>query len=77
YDDGQNSTMFFVTASGLQIDSKVSNGNNKDYNWSAVWSSKIKINDTNWTVEMKIPYRAIRFSNENVQSWGMNLHRET
>ncbi|CAM1348283.1 DUF5916 domain-containing protein [Tenacibaculum halocynthiae] len=76
-DDGQNSSMFIVTASGVQIDSKVSNGNNEDYNWSAVWSSEIKINDTNWTVEMKIPYRALRFSNENVQSWGMNFHRET
>ncbi|WP_435263652.1 DUF5916 domain-containing protein [Tenacibaculum sp. nBUS_03] len=76
-DDGQNSTMFIVTASGVQIDAKVSNGNNEDYNWSAVWNSEIKINDTNWTVEMKIPYRALRFANEDVQSWGMNFHRET
>ncbi|WP_299161962.1 DUF5916 domain-containing protein [uncultured Tenacibaculum sp.] len=75
-DDGQNPTMFIVTASGVQIDSKVSNGNNEDYNWSAVWESSIKINDTDWVAEMKIPYRALRFANESVQSWGMNFHRE-
>jgi len=76
-DDGQNPAMFIVTASGVQLDSKVSNGNNEDYNWSAVWESSVKINDTNWVVEMKIPYRALRFANEPIQSWGMNFHRES
>ncbi len=75
-DDGQNPTMFIVTASGVQIDSKVSNGRNEDYNWSAVWESAVKINDTNWIAEIKIPYRALRFTNEPIQSWGMNFHRE-
>lgn len=75
-DDGQNPVMFIVTASGVQIDSKVSNGNNEDYNWSAVWDSDFKITEDGWAVEIKIPYRALRFANEEVQSWGMNFHRE-
>ncbi len=75
-DDGQNPTMFIVTASGVQIDSKVSNGRNEDYNWSAVWESAHKITEYGWIVEMKIPYRALRFANEPIQSWGMNFHRE-
>ena len=75
-DDGQNPVMFIVTASGIQIDSKVSNGNNEDYNWSAVWDSDFKITDFGWAVEIKIPYRALRFANNDVQSWGMNFHRE-
>lgn len=74
-DDGQNATMFIVTASGVQVDSKVSNGN-EDYNWNAVWESSHKITDDGWVVEMKIPYRALRFANEPVQSWGINFHRE-
>lgn len=74
-DDGQNPTMFIVTASGVQVDSKVSTGN-EDYNWNAVWRSAIKINADNWSVEMKIPYRALRFANRPVQSWGINFHRE-
>lgn len=75
-DDGQNPVMFIVNASGVQIDAKVSNGNNEDYNWSAVWDSDIQITDYGWNVEMKIPYRALRFANDDVQSWGMNFHRE-
>ncbi|WP_299835736.1 DUF5916 domain-containing protein [uncultured Tenacibaculum sp.] len=75
-DDGQNPVMFIVNASGVQIDAKVSNGNNEDYNWSAVWDSDIKFTDYGWNVEMKIPYRALRFANNEVQSWGVNFHRE-
>ncbi|MEX6625999.1 DUF5916 domain-containing protein [Tenacibaculum salmonis] len=74
-DDGQNPTMFIVTASGVQADSKVSTGN-EDFNWNAVWRSAVKINNDNWSVEMKIPYRALRFSNSPIQSWGVNFHRE-
>lgn len=75
-DDGQNPVMFIVTAAGTQIDSKVSNKFNEDYNWSAVWESAHKITDNGWSVEMKIPYRALRFANKPIQSWGMNFHRE-
>ncbi|CAM1364320.1 Carbohydrate family 9 binding domain-like [Tenacibaculum sediminilitoris] len=75
-DDGQNPVMFIVTAAGTQIDSKVSNKFNEDYNWSAVWESAHKITKDGWVVEMKIPYRALRFANKPVQSWGMNFHRE-
>ncbi|QXP74350.1 carbohydrate binding family 9 domain-containing protein [Tenacibaculum sp. AHE15PA] len=74
-DDGQNPTMFIVTASGVQVDSKVSSGN-EDYNWNAVWKSAIKVNADHWAVEMKIPYRALRFANRPIQSWGVNFHRE-
>ncbi len=75
-DDGQNPVMFIVTASGVQLDSKVSNGNNEDYNWSAVWKSDAKITEYGWAAELRIPYRALRFANAPVQSWGMNFHRE-
>ncbi|MCD8439653.1 DUF5916 domain-containing protein [Tenacibaculum finnmarkense] len=74
-DDGQNPTMFIVSAAGVQADSKVASGN-EDFNWNAVWQSAVKINKNSWTVEMKIPYRALRFANSDVQSWGINFHRE-
>ncbi|OAD44959.1 DUF5916 domain-containing protein [Polaribacter atrinae] len=73
-DDGQNPFEFLVQTTGNQGDAKVSNGD-EDFNWSAVWESAAKINDKGWAVEMKIPYRAIRFANRPVQSWGFNFHR--
>ena len=73
-DDGQNPFEFIVQSTGNQADSKVSNGN-EDFNWSAVWESDISTDDKGWNVEMKIPYRALRFANRPIQSWGFNFHR--
>ena len=73
-DDGQNPFEFIVQATGNQGDSKVSNGN-EDFNWSAVWKSAAKITATGWNVEIKLPYRAIRFANQPIQSWGFNFQR--
>ncbi len=73
-DDGQNPFEFIVTSSGVQADAKISNGD-EDFNWSAVWDSSISFTENAWIVEMKIPYRALRFANEEVQSWGINFHR--
>lgn len=73
-DDGQNPFEFIVQATGNQADSKVSNGN-EDFDWSAVWESAVTTDDKGWNVEIKIPYRALRFANRPVQSWGFNFHR--
>jgi hypothetical protein len=73
-DDGQNPFEFIVQSTGNQGDAKVSNGN-EDFNWSAVWESDVTTDDKGWNLEMKIPYRALRFANQPVQSWGFNFHR--
>ena len=73
-DDGQNPFEFIVQSTGNQADAKVSNGN-EDFNWSAVWDSAAKIDEKGWTVEIEIPYRALRFANRDIQEWGFNFHR--
>ncbi|PHQ55462.1 MAG: hypothetical protein COC16_05185 [Lutibacter sp.] len=72
--DSQNDTEFFVQATGNQGDAK-SNAYNEDFSWSAVWDSEVKIVEDGWIVEIKIPYSALRFSNQEVQTWGLNFHR--
>ena len=73
--DGTNSSEFIVMSSGVQADSKVSRGN-EDFSWSAVWDSAVRFEDKGWIVEMKIPYAALRFSNKEDQTWGINLLRK-
>lgn len=73
--DGQNDTELFIQATGNQADAK-SNFDNEDFNWSAVWKSAVKIGKNKWTVEVKIPYSALRFSNNEIQTWGLNFHRK-
>jgi hypothetical protein len=73
-DDGQNPFEFVVQTTGNQLDAKVSNGS-EDFNWNAVWESASQITTKGWNVEIKLPYRTIRFANSPEQSWGFNFHR--
>ncbi len=74
YTDGQNGLGFFVTAAGVQLDSKFSDGDD-DSTWDAVWESKILHTDKGWQVEMRIPYAALRFADVEVQEWGLQFIR--
>ncbi|WP_008634613.1 DUF5916 domain-containing protein [Bizionia argentinensis] len=73
--DGQNNTEFFVFSSGTQADAIESPGIGEDFSWNAVWDSAVKIVDDGWIVEMKIPYRTLRFSNQVAPTWGLQMHR--
>ncbi|WP_347174557.1 DUF5916 domain-containing protein [Polaribacter uvawellassae] len=73
--DGLNATLFEVTSAGTQVDAKVTDGKD-DSNWSAVWKSAIKTLDNGWSLEIKIPYSALRFSNQEVQTWGIQFGRK-
>jgi hypothetical protein len=74
--DGQNDTEFFVFSSGTQADAISTPSNGEDFGWSEVWDSAVKIVDDGWIIEMRIPYRALRFSNQAVQTWGLQFHRQ-
>lgn len=73
--DAQNDTEFFIFPSGNQADAIATPSNGEDFGWNAVWDSAVKIVDDGWVVEMKIPYRDLRFSNQKVQTWGLQFHR--
>lgn len=75
YDDGLNAFSFNVTASGVQIDSKISSSDEDDVTWDAVWESAVRIVDSGWIAELRIPYSAIRFSETSGQTWGVNFFR--
>ncbi len=74
YLDRQNATQFVVTAAGVQADAIVK-FDNVDRSWNAAWYSKVSINDSGWSIEMKIPYSALRFPKKAVQKWGVNFVR--
>lgn len=74
YNDGQNDINFFVTASGVQIDSRTTIDGD-DLNWNAVWESAVRIDDEGWTVEMRIPFFNLRAPAGSNQTWGLNILR--
>lgn len=70
FHDLQNRFEFGVTAAGVQFDEKTG-----AETFDVVWESDVKITDKGWTVEMMIPYSAIRFPEKNIQEWGLQIMR--
>ncbi|MBL6659983.1 MAG: carbohydrate binding family 9 domain-containing protein [Crocinitomicaceae bacterium] len=75
YNDRQNGFSLGITSRGVQIDSKIFDG---EYNelLNLVWRSKTKINAEGWFAELKIPYSALRFPNSSIQDWNINFGRQ-
>ena len=75
YLDRQSAYLFGVTAAGVQVDA-VQNGNRSDRSWDAVWSSAVRVTPAGWVAELAIPYSMLRFSNAEVQTWGVQFQRD-
>ena len=75
YNKGQNAFYFGVTSAGVQLDQFIS-PNGGDSNWNAVWNSSVEISKIGWTVELEIPFSAIRFPKTPVQEWRVNFVRK-
>ena len=75
YNDDQNALRFGMTAAGVQFDSRISNGNNTDGSWDAVWVGEISMQKDGWVAEYKIPFSALRFAAKDVQTWGFHATR--
>ncbi|MFT4678721.1 MAG: hypothetical protein ACJAV7_002754 [Flavobacteriales bacterium] len=74
FQDGINAFEFITTPDGVQFDAQVS-AFGEDTNWNAVWQCNTQITETGWVAEMKIPYSALRFPKQEVQSWDVNFMR--
>lgn len=86
YNDKQNAFEFIVTSVNVQSDVRISateqddqsddfSQGGFDYNWDAVWDSRTSIVSDGWIAEIKIPYSALRFSQKDIQDWGINFSR--
>jgi hypothetical protein len=52
-------------------------GGNIDRNPDYLWDSKGTLTDTGYQVELRIPFKSLRFPNTDVQRWGLNIVRFT
>jgi len=67
---------FLTNPAGAQRDSQnYDDGRESNANWDAVWWVKTARFDGGWTMEMKIPFKALRFRKQEEQVWGINLLR--
>jgi hypothetical protein len=66
---------FTVTAAGVQGDSTIYNDSWQDNAWDAVWESAVKIDESGWTLEMRLPYSQLRFPSAAHHTFGINAMR--
>ena len=76
YNDKKTGYLFAVNAGGTIIDGILYNDSWDDWSWDGIWESKTSVDGTGWTVEMKIPFSQMRFSEADVMTWGVNFYRE-
>ncbi len=75
FHDGRNGYVFMTNPAGARGDRQIANeGREINASWDAIWRVETSRVEDGWTVEMEIPFRAIR-SAPHVDSWGINFSR--
>ncbi len=75
YRDRQTGFYFALSAAGTMQDGTLYNDEYNDNSWDGVWEGKARIDETGWTVEMRIPYTQLRFHQAAEYRWAVNFSR--
>lgn len=82
--DRQNGFVFGTNPAGVEYDAQVTNegsggfrggGGGFNLNWDTSWEVDAEVGDYGWSAEMEIPFRALRYSGDPEQAWGINFQR--
>ncbi|AZQ44495.1 DUF5916 domain-containing protein [Nonlabens ponticola] len=74
YNNQINQTRFFATSANALGDAVSENGR-EDFSFNVVFQSETSIDEQGWFVEMRIPYRTLRFTETPVQDWSFQIFR--
>ena len=73
--DHLTGALFRVSAAGVQGDAIIHNDTGIDESWDAVWTSAVSVDETGWTVELRIPLSQLRFPAAGTHTFGINVLR--
>jgi hypothetical protein len=88
YHNGKTAYTFAVNAAGVQLDGQ-QDDNKKlsttdvnpllpaglDVSWDAIWFSQVAVTADGWVAEIRIPYSMLRYSRNELQTWGIQFRR--
>jgi len=76
YHDHRSAYYFITNPHGVKREALMAN-EGRDYNpaWDGVWSCRAKITKEGWFIEMAIPWKTLRFAEEDSSAWGFNCAR--
>ncbi|MFB6279003.1 MAG: DUF5916 domain-containing protein [Salinibacter sp.] len=80
YYDQKTARTFAVNAAGVQRDGIIQGGSGGpgsplDTSWDGIWRSEVRVTDDGWIAELRIPYSELRFSDADLQQWGIQFRR--
>jgi len=75
FHDRKRAYLFQTNPLGVQLDGVVTEGQDDDYSFDAVWQSESRLTADGYVVRFAIPFRSLRFAKAPVQSWGIALAR--
>ena len=73
--DRRNGFLFHTNSLGALFDGQVTDERNTNSDWNTVWWVKTRQLEDGWTVEIRIPFRSLRYAAGGPQLWGINFRR--
>jgi uncharacterized protein DUF5916 len=75
FDDNQRAYAFLVNPLGIQRDGILTEGQDDDWTFDALWYSEGHLTPSGYVVKMRIPFSSLRFAKKSAQTWGLGLVR--
>jgi hypothetical protein len=85
YNDGRQALVFGVNPLGVQLDGALAEGTRgggvtsgretPDYSPDFVYQSKGRVTETGYEVEVRIPFKSLRYQSQPLQDWGIHVTR--
>ena len=76
YNDKKTAFQFATNPAGVKRDYYVSNDNNEDGSWDAVWDVATKVDSVGWVAEFRIPFSQIRYAPGDEHTFGLIIVRD-
>jgi hypothetical protein len=75
FHDGRHAYEFIANPLGVQMDGMITEGQDEDFSFDAVWRSEGRRTADGYVVWMAIPFKSLRFHSGDASSWGIALGR--
>ena len=75
FDDRQHAFEFFVNPYGIQLDGLNTEGQGDDWKFDTYWKSEGRLTQDGFAVRMVIPFKSLRFTSMDMQTWGFAFFR--
>jgi hypothetical protein len=75
FHDRRHAYIFATNPLGVQLDGILTEGQGNDFSFDTLWHSDGRLTPDGFVVWFSIPFKSLRFSPDDVQTWGIALDR--